>query len=143
MKVKDTHLDFLVVFSAIYATYGVTEALHGGALTSILWVLLPAAAASLRRYVTAKRVDALRMLGALSVSVSAMSVVFDVFDAAPNEEKSAFLMEILMDEAKDAAYELATLHKHCSTFIFTLTASEYPTLVTAASMLNRVKHLKG
>ena len=58
-------------------------------------------------------------------------------------EKITNLALKIMDEAKDAAVELAALHKHCTTFIFTLTASEYPTLVTAASMLNRVKHLKG
>ena len=139
MKVKDTHLDLLVVFTAVYVGAEIKAAVQSGALNSLLWILLPAAAVSLRQYVTAKRVDAIRMLGALSVSVSAMSVVFDAFDATPNEEKSPLLLEILMDEAKDAAAELAALQKHCNTFIFTLTENEYPTLVTAAQQLNRLR----
>ena len=139
MKVKDTHIDLLVVFTAIYVGAEIKAAVQSGALTSLLWILLPAAAVSLRKYVTAKRVEALRILGALSVSVSAMSVVFDAFDAAPNEEKSPLLLEILMDEAKDAAAELAALHKHCATFIFTLTENEQQTAVIAAQQLNRLK----
>ena len=58
-------------------------------------------------------------------------------------EKITNLALKIMDEAKDAAAELASLKKHCATFIFTLTENEYPKLVTAASMLNRVKRLNG
>ena len=90
MKVKDTHIDLLVVFTAIYVGAEIKAAVQSGALTSLLWILLPAAAVSLRKYVTAKRVEALRILGALSVSVSAMSVVFDAFDAAPQRRKVSF-----------------------------------------------------
>ena len=139
MKVKDTHLDLLVVFTAVYVGAEIKAAVQSGALNSLLWILLPAAAVSLRQYVTAKRVKAMRLLGSLSVSVSAMSVIFEAIDAKPDKQPDALLLEILAEEAHEAAADLTSLLEHCNTFIFTLTEREQRPAMIAAQQLNRLR----